>query len=170
MSLIHEIVAKEFPKILTNLSKCLDKGAVFAEQKKFDPEVLWNARLAPDQFNLIKQIQIACDTTVRAAAKLANKELPSFPDTEKTLPELKGRLEKAAAFARAFTAQDFDGAESRKITLPRWEGKTLTGLEFLTQYSIPNVFFHVTTAYSILRHNGVDVGKTDYLGELPFKN
>jgi hypothetical protein len=155
--------------MLHNLHHVLDKAAQFAEQKKIDIEVLLNSRLAPDQFNFIRQVQIACDTAKFAAARIAGKEAPLHEDTEKTLPELIARVEKTISYFQTFEAADFDGAEEQKISIPRWEGKYLTGEEFVLQNSIPNFYFHVTTAYSILRHNGVDLGKRYFLGELPFK-
>ena len=167
--MLHEMIVPEFSKMLKNLSNVLDKGAQYAEAKKFDMEVLLNSRLAPDQFNLIRQVQIACDSAKICAARLAGKEAPVHEDKEKTLPELKARIEQVITYLNTFKAQDFNGAFERKISQPRWEGKYLTGMEFVIQHAIPNVFFHVTTAYSILRNNGVDVGKKDYLGELPYK-
>ena len=129
-----------------------------------------NARLAPDQFNFIRQVQISCDTAKLCASRLTGKDAPVNDDKEKTLEELKARINQTVSYLRDFTAKDFTGAEERKISQPRWEGKWLTGVEFATQHALPNVYFHVTTAYSILRHNGVDIGKKDYLGEMPYKN
>jgi hypothetical protein len=167
--MLFEITVPQFTKTLHNLSLILDKATTHAEAKKFDVEVLLNSRLAPDQFNLIRQVQIAADTAKLYVARLSGKDAPVFEDTEKTLPELKARLEKTIGYLNGFSAKDFVGAEERKITQPRWEGKYLTGLEYATQHAIPNLYFHVTTAYAILRHNGVDIGKKDYLGEMPFK-
>lgn len=167
--MIYKATVPQFIKMLHNLSLILDKGAKHAEAKKIDVEVLLNSRLAPDQFNLIRQIQIACDTAKLGAARLTGKEAPIHEDKEKTLPELKSRIEQVIGYLRTFTASDFVGAEERKVTNPRWEGKWLTGEEYTFEYAIPNLYFHVTTAYSILRHNGVDIGKKDYLGELPYK-
>jgi uncharacterized protein len=164
-----ELAISQKIKMLRNLSAIIDKGARHAETKKFEVEVLLNSRLAPDQFNFTRQIQIACDTAKLCAARLSNKEAPSHPDTEKTLPELKARIDSVATYLQGFSEKDFAGWETRKISQPRWEGKYLTGEEFLWQHAIPNFFFHMTTAYAILRHNGVEVGKKDYLGEMPFK-
>lgn len=167
--MFYEITVHQFSKMLNNLSRVLDKGEKFAEGKKIEMEVLLNSRLAPDQFNLIRQIQIACDTAKMCAARLSGKEAPAHEDNEKTLPELKARIEKVIGYLNTFKAQDFQGAAERKISQPRWEGKWMTGAEYFMQHAIPNLYFHVTTAYSILRHNGVDIGKKDYLGEMPFK-
>ncbi len=164
-----EFAISQNAKMLRNLSAIIDKGARLAETKKFEVEVLLNSRLAPDQFNLTRQIQIVCDTAKLGAARLANKEAPSHPDTEKTLPELKARIESVVKYLESFSAKDFAGWETRKISQPRWEGKWLTGEEFLWQHAMPNFFFHMTTAYAILRHNGVEIGKKDYLGEMPYK-
>ncbi len=166
---VVEFALPQFVKMLKNLSAIIDKGARLAETKKFEVEVLLNSRLAPDQFNFTRQIQIACDTAKLGAARLANKEAPSHPDTEKTLPELKTRIDSVANYLQSLTAKDFAGWDQRKITTPRWEGKWLTGEEFLWQHALPNFYFHVTTAYAILRHNGVEIGKKDFLGEMPYK-
>lgn len=167
--MLYEITVPQFTKMLNNLTRVLNKGAQYAETKKFDVNVLLNSRLAPDQFNLTRQIQIACDTAKKCAAQLTGKEAPVHEDTEKTLPELNARIEKVIAYLATFSAKDFDDSESRHVTTPRWEGKYLTGYEFATQHALPNLYFHITTAYAILRHNGVDLGKKDYLGEMPFK-
>lgn len=168
--MLYAITITQYRKMLDNLSHFLDKAQAYAEAKKFDVEVLLNARLAPDQFNLIRQVQISCDTAKFGAARVCGKEAPSHPDTEKTLDELKARIASVQTYLDSFTPEDFAGAEARQVTTPRWEGKHLTGLEFIIQHSIPNLYFHVTTAYSILRHNGVDLGKKDFLGPMPLKS
>lgn len=167
--MLYELTVPQFSKMLRNLSVILEKGAQQAEAKKFDVSVLLNSRLAPDQFPLTKQIQIACDTAKLCAARLSGKEAPIHEDKETTLPELKARIADVVQFLNSVSASDFQGAEEKKISQPRWEGKYLSGFEYVTQHAIPNLYFHVTTAYSILRHNGVDVGKKDYLGEMPYK-
>jgi hypothetical protein len=167
--MFYEIIVGQFSKSLNNLDKILDKAQSFAEAKKIEVDVLLNSRLAPDQFNLIRQVQIACDTAKMAAARLSGKEAPAHEDNEKTLSELKERIAKVTSYLATYSKKDFDGAQERHISQPRWEGKYLTGFEFFTQHAIPNLYFHVTTAYSILRHNGVPVGKKDYLGEMPYK-
>ncbi len=168
--MMYEITVPQFTKMLQNLSAILNKGAKYAETKKFDVEVLLNSRLAPDQFNLIRQVQIACDSAKLCAARLTAKEAPIHDDKEKTLPELLGRIQETISYLHTLTAEDFKGAEERRISQPRWEGKYLLGHEFVTQHAIPNIYFHITTAYAILRHNGVEIGKKDYLGEMPYKN
>ncbi len=167
--MIYNITIPPFIKSLSNLSLMLDKAAAHADTKKFDVDVLLNSRLFPDQFNLIRQVQIACDTAKIGTSRLTGKEAPKHEDSEKTLPELKKRIEETVQFLKTFTPEDFKEAATRHISQPRWKGKYLTGEEFCLEHAIPNVYFHVTTAYSILRHNGVEVGKKDYLGALPFK-
>jgi len=167
--MLHEITIIQFSKMLNNLSACLDKAAAFAETKKFDSAVLLTSRLAPDQLPLMVQIQIACDTAKIGASRLTGKEAPSFEDTEKTLDEAKARIAKTIANLETYTAADFADASERLVSQPRWAGKTLSGQEFALQHMMPNLYFHVATAYAILRHNGVDVGKKDYLGAMPYK-
>jgi hypothetical protein len=167
---MYEVTVPQFKKMLHNLNFILEKGAKQAEVKKFETEVLLNSRLAPDQFNLIRQIQIACDSAKLGVARLTGKEAPAHEDNEKSLPELKKRIESVIGFLNSFSVQDFKGADERRITQPRWEGKYLLGSEYVIQHVLPNVYFHITTAYSILRHNGVEVGKKDYLGEMPYKH
>lgn len=169
--MLFEITVPQFIKMLHNLNLIIDKATTHSTNKKFDMEVLLNSRLAPDQFNFIRQVQIACDTAKLGAARLAgkDKEAPVFEDSEKTLPEVKARIEKTIGYLQSFKPEDFKGAEERHITQPRWEGKYMTGFEFAAQHALPNIYFHITTAYSILRHNGVEIGKKDYLGEMPYK-
>lgn len=167
--MLYDVTVPQFIKMLKNLNVILDKGALFAESKKIEIEVLLNSRLAPDQFTLLRQVQIACDTAKLGAARLAGKEAPVHEDKEKTLPELKVRINEVLNYLGTFSPADFQGAHERKISQPRWEGKYLTGTEYAIQHALPNIYFHITTAYSILRHNGVEVGKKDYLGEMPYK-
>lgn len=170
--MLYDLTVVQFSKMLGNLSTFLDRGAAYADSKKFDVTVLLNSRLAPDQFNLIRQVQIACDTAKLGVARLTGKveSAPVHPDTETTLAELQARIKAVRDYLAGFSPADFAGAEERKISQPRWEGKYLTGYEFAIQHAIPNLYFHTTTAYAILRHNGVDLGKKDYLGNLPYKN
>ena len=168
--MLHELTVVQFTKMLTNLNLILDKAAASAEARKFNLEVLLQARLAPDQFHFIRQVQIACDTAKLGVARLTGKMAPVHEDNETTLAELKARINEVIGFLASVTPEDFAGAEERQISQPRWEGKYLTGVEFAIQHAIPNLYFHITTAYAILRHNGVDLGKKDYLGAMPFKN
>ena len=167
--MLFEMTVPQLTKTLNNLSTMLGKASNYAETKKFEVDVLLNARLAPDQFNFIRQVQIACDTAKLGAARLTGKEAPTHADTEKTLAEVKARIESTVQFLNSLSAKDFVGAETKHITTPRWEGKYLTGHDYVVHHVVPNFYFHATTAYSILRHNGVEVGKKDYLGEIPYK-
>ena len=165
----YSIVIAQFTKMLQNLNKILDKANGYADSKKFEMDVLLNARLAPDQFNFIRQIQIATDTAKLGVSRLTGKDAPKHEDNEKTLADLKTRIDQVIQYLGTFKADDFKDIKSVKVTQPRWEGKYLHGDEYFVEHVIPNFYFHISTAYSILRHNGVDIGKKDYLGELPFK-
>ncbi|XDD51717.1 DUF1993 family protein [Leptospira sp. WS92.C1] len=168
--MLYEITILQFTKMLQNLARLLEKAAAFSETKKIEVEVLLNSRLAPDQFHLIKQIQIATDTAKLGVSRLTGKDAPKHDDQEKTLPELQARIQSVLEYLSTFTEKDFGESEEKKVSQPRWEGKYLTGKEFAIQHAIPNFYFHITTAYSILRHNGVDIGKKNYLGDMPFKS
>ncbi|MFO1472551.1 MAG: DUF1993 domain-containing protein [Turneriella sp.] len=167
--MFYEITITQFSKMLTNLSRILDKAAAEAETKKVDFSVYLGSRLAPDQFNLTRQVQIACDTAKLCAARLTGKTAPVHEDKESTLPELKARIQQVLDYLATFTPADYKDSATIKVSQPRWEGKYLTGAEFAVQHAIPNLHFHIVTAYSILRHNGINIGKKDYLGEMPFK-
>lgn len=167
--MIYELTVTQFIKTLKNLDSFFDKAAGFADSKKFEVDVLLQSRLAPDQFNLIRQVQIACDTAKLGASRLTGKAAPSNDDSEKTLSEVRARIHSTVAYLETFKPEDFNNAATATITQPRWEGKTLTGNEYVIHHMIPNLYFHVTTAYAILRHNGVDVGKKDFLGAMPYR-
>lgn len=163
---LYEGSVVQFKKMLTQLDKWLDAGLAYSQKKAFDPSILLGSRLAPDQYALVRQVQAACDAAKFAAARLTGKEAPKHPDTEQTVEELKARIQSVVAYLDTFKAADFAGAESRKITLPFLEGKVLLGPDYLMEMVIPNFFFHLTTAYAILRHLGVDLGKRDFIGSL----
>lgn len=155
-----------FIRMLGNLSGILAKGAAHAEAKKIDPLVLVNSRLFPDMFPLSRQVQIASDTAKGAAARLAGMEPPSYEDNEKTFPELIARLDKTVDFLKTFKPEQIDGSEERSVNIKvAGQPMTLQGMTFLLQRALPNLYFHTATAYAILRHNGVEVGKKDYLGK-----
>lgn len=156
-------------KTLANIEPWLDKAIAFAATKKFDPETLLVARLAPDQYSLIRQIQSACDAAKFAGARLTGKEAPAHPDTEKTIAELKTRIQSAIAFLDTITEEDFVGAADRVIPLPFIPGMGMGGADYLNELSIPNFYFHVSMAYAILRKNGVDLGKQDYISGLSLR-
>lgn len=154
-----------FVRMLDNLSAVLAKAAAHAEARKIDPAVLVQARLYPDMFPLARQVQIATDTVKGCAARLAGQEVPSYPDTEASLEELRARLEKTRDFLNGFRPEQIDGSEDRAIELKlRTRTLNFTGLDYLYEFVIPNFYFHVTAAYCILRHSGVEIGKADYLG------
>jgi hypothetical protein len=159
----------EMKKMLSHVDKWLETATAHAQSKSFDPNVFVGMRLAPDQFPLSRQVQSSCDTIKLAAARLSGKEAPSHPDTEKTIDELRARVRTVLSYLDGFTAQDFEGGATRTISQPRWEGKTMVGLDYFLEHSLPNFFFHVTHVYAILRHNGVTLGKRDYLGPLTMR-
>ena len=150
---------------LNNLAAILEKGLAHAEAKKIDPAVLVNSRLYPDMFPLGRQVQIASDIARKGAARLAGLEAPNLEDNETSFPELIARLGKTTAYLETLTPEQIDGSEEKSISLPVGKDTmTFEGLPFLLSFILPNVYFHVTTAYDILRHCGVDLGKLDYLG------
>jgi uncharacterized protein len=161
---LYDYAITQPKKMLGNLGKWLDAGVAHAQKKSFEPDVLLGLRLAPDMFPLVRQIQSACDSTKLAAARLTGKEPPKHPDTEKTIEEVKQRLQSVIAYLDTFTPKDLEGAESRPIKLPVLEGKAMLGDDYLREWALPNIYFHVTTAYDILRHNGVELGKRDFIG------
>ena len=137
---------------------------------RFDPSVLVSARLAPNQYPFQRQVQSACDGAKFSAAYLAGKEAPAHPDTETTIAELRQRIATVLGYLETFKEADFEGAAERKVS-PKWMGgKWLRGDHYLAQLGLPNFYFHVTPAYSILRHNGVDLGKTDFIGSIPMRD
>ena len=166
-SLMYTLSAPLFVRMLRNLEAVLDKGAAYAAAKKIDPTVLVNARLFPDMFPLAAQVRIAGDFAKGAVARLTGNEPPKYEDNEATLDELKGRIAKTIAYVEEFEAARFDGADERKVTIKlRGEERTFDGRTYLANIVLPNFFFHVTTAYDILRHNGVELGKRDFVGPL----
>jgi len=154
-----------FIRMLGNLKAILEKGAAHAQARKFDPAVLFGARLAPDMLPLVKQVQIASDNAKGCPARLAGIDPPKFEDTETTYAQLIERVDKTMAFLKTLTPAQVDGSEGREVVL-KFPNSTFTfkGQDYLTFFAIPNFTFHVVTAYNILRHNGVEIGKSDYLG------
>jgi uncharacterized protein len=161
---MHALSVELFVNALGNLSWILEKGEASAAQRKFDPGVLLAARLAPDMLPLTRQVQIASDIAKNSVARLAAQEPPRFEDTESSIEQLRARLARTIDYLRSVPASALEGAETRDITVPTRERVLeFRGLDFLQHWAIPNVFFHVTTAYNILRHNGVELGKRDFL-------
>jgi hypothetical protein len=164
---MSQVSVPHLVRMLENLTVILEKGEAFAEAKKIDPSVLLGARLAPDMFPLSRQVQIATDGAKGLVARLAGVEVPSYPDTETTFAELKARIARTIAFIQTVPAASIDGSEDKTITLKLRQEVSFPGRFYLLDFVIPNLHFHVTTAYLILRHNGVELGKIDYLGPLP---
>jgi hypothetical protein len=156
-----------FAKTLENVEQWMDKATAHAKAKSFEVDVLMQSRLAPDQFAFVQQVQSACDQAKYAAAYLGGKQPPSHPDTEKTFDELRQRIRTCLSFVDTVEAKDLTGAEERKVAPPWLGGRWLRGDDYLVHVAIPNFFFHATMAYAILRHNGVELGKMDYIGSIP---
>jgi hypothetical protein len=156
---------------LTALSNVLDKAAAFATAKKIEPTVLTGSRLAPDMFPLIRQVQIASDQAKNGASRLAGVEAPRFEDNETTLDQLKARIAKTLAYVKTLDAKAIDGSADREITFPLGPNNKghMRGNDYLNHFVLPNFYFHLTAAYAILRHCGVDIGKQDFLGAIPLK-
>ena len=154
-----------FRTMLGNLSHLLEKGLAHAQARRFDPQVLVNARLAPDMLPFSRQVQIACDAAKNGVARLSGVEAPRFEDNETSFEELRARIAKTLAWLETVPADKLDGTEDKDITFPvgRDATRTMKGEAYLKHWALPNFFFHVTTAYAILRHNGVELGKADYL-------
>jgi hypothetical protein len=160
---------QQMSKMLRNLDQWIDKAVAQAKAKPFEPDVLVAARLAPDMFSFDRQVQSACDAAKYAAAYLSGKQAPSHPDVEKTMGELRQRIATVLAYLETFKEADFAGAETRKVA-PAWmQGGWVVGDRYLAELGLPNFLFHVTTAYAILRHNGVNLGKQDFIGPLPIQ-
>jgi uncharacterized protein len=164
---LYDFSISVISRALSNLSAILDKAAAYAETKKIDPVVLAQARLYPDMYPLSRQVQIACDTAKGAAARLAGVEIPKHEDTEVTLAELKKRVAKTLDFLKTVTPEKLKGAESRTIEIKTPNGSlNFTGLSYVTNFVLPNFYFHESMAYALLRHNGVELGKADFLGSI----
>lgn len=172
---LYTVTVPSFIKTLTALSGVLDKAGAHAGEKQLEwnpkgmqEEALLNSRLISDQFPFVRQIQVACDNAKGGVARIAGIEPPKFEDDEKTIAELKARIDKTIAFLKTIKPGQIIGQEAREITMPFWKGKKMNAFGYVTGYLIPNFYFHVTTAYSILRSNGVQIGKGDYIGGMPF--
>ncbi|MGE0371118.1 MAG: DUF1993 family protein [Gammaproteobacteria bacterium] len=163
---MYQACVPPLTRTLNNLGGLLEKAAAHAEARKIDPAVLIGSRLYPDMFPLARQVQIASDNAKGCAARLAGLDPPRYEDTETTFPELTARLRKTVDFLATVRPEQIDGSEERTITLVMRHGTlTFPGQTYLLNYALPNVYFHATTAYAILRHNGVEVGKQDFLGK-----
>jgi uncharacterized protein len=159
----------QMKKMLGQLDTWLDKAEDHAKAKSFDPNHYLGFRLAPDQLPFSAQVMIACDTVKLGASRLTGKAAPSHPDTEKTVEELRTRVRAVREYLDGFTAKDFEGSDERVITNPYWQGQVMRGADYFREHVVPNFYFHVTHTYALLRHNGVNLGKMDYLGQLSFR-
>jgi len=162
---MYQASAPRFANLLKNLSAILDKAQAHVDAKNIDPAALTTYRLFPDMFPLTRQVQIACDAAKGAVARLAGVEVPKHADTEQTFAELKARIARTIDFINTIKPAQIDGSEGREILL-KLGGKEVkfTGMQYLLGHALPNFYFHVTTAYNVLRHNGVEIGKRDYIG------
>lgn len=162
---MYQVSVPRFINILGNLSNILDKAQAHIDAKKIDATVLTAYRLFPDMLPMSSQVQIACDSAKGAVARLAGVEIPKFEDTEKSLADLKARIARTVAFIQTVKPEQIDGTEGKEIVLKRGDKEVrYTGMQFLLGHALPNFYFHVTTTYNILRHNGIEIGKRDYLG------
>jgi hypothetical protein len=162
---MYQALVPPIIRSLNNLMAILEKGAAHAEAKKIEPSILITSRLYPDMLPLVRQVQIASDIARRGAARLAELEAPQMEDTETTFPELIARLQKTVAYLETLTPEQIDGTEEKSISLPIGkETMNFEGLPYVLYFILPNVYFHVTTTYNILRHSGVEIGKRDFLG------
>jgi hypothetical protein len=169
MSIQHAHV-RQMAKMLSNLDRWLDAGIAHAEKKSFDPAVLLAARLAPDQYALLRQIQAACDSAKFAAARTTGREPPKHPDTEQTLEEIRARIRTVLDYLETFGPADFEGVETRVVPLGFAKGKAMLATDYLSEMAIPNFYFHLTHAYAILRHNGVELGKPAFMGSMTLRD
>ncbi len=170
MSQLFDLSVPYVAQALQNLEKWIDKTVAFAEAKKFDANTLLTARLAADMLPLSRQVQIVCDNAKFIACRGAGKEPPAHPDTEQTWDELRTRIRAVREIVDGVKASDFDGIENRTVTLPWMPGKYLTGPDYIFRFAMHNFEFHLVTAYGILRHNGVELGKMDFFGSVPFRD
>jgi len=163
---MYQVSVPVFVRALSNLRAILEKGAAHAEAKKFKPEVLLNDRLAPDMHPLTRQVQIATDQVKGCAARLAGVEVPKFEDNEASFEDLYARIDKTVAFVKSLKPEQIDGSENKDVSLPTPRGPLeFKGQPYLLFFVHPNLYFHCTTAYAILRHNGVELGKMDFIGK-----
>ncbi|PIP93783.1 MAG: hypothetical protein COW00_07820 [Bdellovibrio sp. CG12_big_fil_rev_8_21_14_0_65_39_13] len=169
-NLVHEIIVTSYIRNLKAMKTILAKAKAHADTNKFEVNRFMDMKLAPDMFNFTKQIQIATDNAKGAVARLAAVEAPVFADTESTWEEITSRLDQTIAFISKFKAEDFKNWSEQKITFPWYPGKAINGKDYLTGFAIPNFYFHLTTAYDLLRQNGVQIGKQDFLGEINWIN
>ena len=167
---LFEYTVPQVAKTLRNLDTWLNSAEQYAASRKFPVDNLIGARLAPDQYPLVRQVQSSCDNAKFIAGRLSGKEWPAHADTETTFEQLHLRIATVLTYLDGFKVDDFAGADERKISLPWMQGKWVSGFEYLTQFALPNFYFHITLAYAILRHNGVALGKMDFIGGFPMRD
>lgn len=160
----------QMKKMLLALDSWLEKSINHAKEKSFEPAVLLNCRLIADMYPLVRQVQSCCDTAKFAAARLSGQEAPKHPDTEQTMDEIRARIRTCVDYLETFKESDFASAETQLVSLSYLPDKVLAGSDYLVELALPNFYFHTTTAYDILRHNGVDVGKMDFIGMLTLRD
>lgn len=169
-NLVYNLTAVQMGHMLNNMLNWVEKAEKHVIAKKVDPiDALLEQRLIVDQYSLVEQIQSACDAAKFTCSRLSAKEPPKHPDTEKTFGEIKARLQSVITYLKTYKADDFKGCADRKITQPWMEGKYIGGSDYLRELALPNFYFHATTAYAIMRAQGIDVGKADYIGEMNWK-
>ena len=168
---IYDLTVPQLIRSLRNLDRWLVLASTHAQNTQADADTLIRARLAPDQFAFARQVQTACDNAKLIAGRLAGKEWPPHPDTETTLDQLRVRITSVTGYLETFTREDFDEAPARRIVLPWMKaGSWLSAEDYVAQFALPNFYFHIVTAYSILRHKGVQLGKNDFLGALAIQS
>jgi uncharacterized protein len=167
---LYDLTVPQLIKMLKNVDHWLVAATKHAETKKFDVLNLMKARLAPDQFAFDRQIQTLCDNAKFIAGRLTGKDWPAHPDAETTFDQLRTRVAAVVSYLETFKPDDFTGSGDRKIALPWMEGKWMTGDEYVAQFALPNFYFHTVTAYAILRHNGVELGKREFIGGVPMRS
>jgi hypothetical protein len=165
----YELIS-QMKKQLSQMDKWFEAAAQHGQLRSFSPDVLLHARLAPDQFPLSRQIQIACDTLKLGIARLTGKDVPKHEDNETTLEALRARVKSVIELVDSLTPADFAAAAERSVSQPRWEGKTMSGADYFVEHMLPNFYFHTGHVYALLRHNGVTLGKRDYLGQLTMRD
>lgn len=167
MMTLHDLTVPQLVKMLANLDNWLGAGVAYADTKKFDANTLLKARLAPDAYSLDRQVQSCCDNAKFIVARLAGKDWPKHEDNETTIDQLRQRIAQVTAYVHDFKPEDFAEASTRHITLPWMPNKWMSGDEYVREFALPNLYFHMTMAYAILRHNGVPLGKAMFIGSVP---
>jgi hypothetical protein len=167
---VYDLTVPQLIKMLKNVDRWLAAAIAQADRKKYDVNNLLKLRLAPDQFAFDQQVQSACDNAKLLVARLAGQDAPAHPDTETTFDQLRARVATVIGYLTGFAPEDLAGAEARKISLPWMDGKWMRGDEYVAQFALANFYFHVVTAYAILRHNGVELGKREFIGGVPMRS